>query len=352
MDAITQEGAKLRLPERVLLGMRDFYDSYAKAIASSGVDNVEEVSTRVMATVLDRIILQFRDPYTFPSHHLSLTSPYDYYAFGQNYVRPLINFKESFVSNLDLLDQIQANLDEDHNVVLLTNHQTEADPAVMALMLEGSHPRLATSITYVAGDRVVLDPVCKPFSMGRNLLCVHSKKHLNDIPELADQKRAANRHTLKAMAQLFKKGGNLLWIAPSGGRDRPDPNSDEVPPAPFDASAVELMRRLATDSGRPSHLHPVALLSYDIMPPPRSLEKQLGEKRVIGYHGVGVSVGEEVDFNTVTEGVEDRKEARDVFSNAVYASVREHYTVLVDAINNKKGLGASTDKVKLAQTWA
>jgi glycerol-3-phosphate O-acyltransferase len=95
-------------------------------------------------------------------------------------------------------------------VVLLANHQTEADPGVFAHMLKdrwGSrglvqdrgcgrspvaihhgppflatlnplllsqscacrHPNMATDVIYVAGDRVVTDPLCKPFSMGRNL---------------------------------------------------------------------------------------------------------------------------------------------------------------------------------------
>jgi hypothetical protein len=44
------------------------------------------------------------------------------------------------------------------------------------------HPNLScpalpcpTEVIYVAGDRVVTDALCKPFSMGRNLFCVHSK---------------------------------------------------------------------------------------------------------------------------------------------------------------------------------
>eukprot|EP00475_Leptophrys_vorax_P037356 TRINITY_DN6423_c0_g1_i1.p1 TRINITY_DN6423_c0_g1~~TRINITY_DN6423_c0_g1_i1.p1 ORF type:complete len:196 (+),score=17.84 TRINITY_DN6423_c0_g1_i1:26-589(+) len=187
--------------------------------------------------------------------------------------------------------------------------------------------------------------------MGRNLLCVHIKKHLNDIPELADQKRAANRHTLKTMALLFQKGGNLIWIAPSGGRDRIN-DAGEVPPAAFDPSAIEVMRRLVSESGVPAHLHPTALLSYDVMPPPRTLEKDLGEKRVIGFHGVGVSVAEAVDFDLVTAGIDDRKAARNAYSDAVYRAVVEQYDALVDAVNRKKGLAASTDKVKLQQTWA
>lgn len=58
-------------------------------------------------------------------------------------------------------------------MVLLANHQTEADPGVFAHMLISSHPNLATDVIYVAGDRVVTDALSKPFSMGRNLFCVH-----------------------------------------------------------------------------------------------------------------------------------------------------------------------------------
>ncbi len=46
--------------------------------------------------------------------------------------------------------------------------QTEADPGVFALLLESSHPRMATDVIYVAGDRVITDHLCKPFSMVRH----------------------------------------------------------------------------------------------------------------------------------------------------------------------------------------
>ena len=54
-----------------------------------------------------------------------------------------------------------------------------------------------------AGDRVVTDPLCKPFSMGRNLFCVHSRKRLDDIPELKAAKVQQNRRTLIAMGTKF-----------------------------------------------------------------------------------------------------------------------------------------------------
>lgn len=46
------------------------------------------------------------------------------------------------------------------------------------------------------------------------------QKHIDDYPELKAEKMAMNRRTLKAMQQALNQGGKLLWIAPSGGRDR------------------------------------------------------------------------------------------------------------------------------------
>lgn len=147
--------------------------------------------------------------------------------------------------------------------MLLANHQTEADPAVWALLLESRFPALATEVAYVAGDRVVTDPMCIPFSMGRNLFCVHSKKHMDDIPELKAEKAAMNRQTLRSMSKELSKGGVLLWIAPSGGRDRAiSADTGETVPDPLDPAAVELMRALLDRAGRPGHLWPLAMYSY------------------------------------------------------------------------------------------
>jgi glycerol-3-phosphate O-acyltransferase len=40
------------------------------------------------------------------------------------------------------------------------------------------HTGLGERVVYVAGDRVTGDIMSKPFSMGRNLLCIFSKKHM------------------------------------------------------------------------------------------------------------------------------------------------------------------------------
>lgn len=42
---------------------------------------------QVMASVVERVLLQFLQPFTFSSHHTRIQEPYNYYEFGQRYVR-------------------------------------------------------------------------------------------------------------------------------------------------------------------------------------------------------------------------------------------------------------------------
>lgn len=232
--------------DKLLFLWRDFYNNYKTAVLGSKVPGTDEkLVAQVQASIADNVLLQFKDPYTFPSYHQRLVTPggYSYFEFGQRYVASLTDFSRSVVGHKERWDAAAAQLAAGENVVLLANHQTEADPGVFAHMLMSLHPRMAEEVVYVAGDRVVTDPMCKPFSMGRNLFCVHSKKHLNDIPELKAAKMETNRKTLVSMQRALNAGGALIWIAPSGGRDRP--NADGVYlPDKFDPAAVELMRSL------------------------------------------------------------------------------------------------------------
>lgn len=48
----------------------------------------------------------------------------------QRYVRNLIDFDNSVLGHPEIFDTMEAQLAAGENVVLLANHQTEADPAV------------------------------------------------------------------------------------------------------------------------------------------------------------------------------------------------------------------------------
>ncbi|CAL8155679.1 unnamed protein product [Prunus armeniaca] len=259
--------------------------------------------------------------------------------------------RNSYVGNISVFKDIEEKLQQGHNIFLISNHQTEADPAVIALLLETTNSYLSENMTYIAGDRVVTDPLCKPFSMGRNLICVYSKKHMNDVPELTEMKRKANTRSLKEMALLLRGGSQIVWIAPSGGRDRPDPVTGEWYPAPFDASSLDNLRRLAEHSAAPGHIYPLALLCHNIMPPPLQVEKEIGEKRMISFHGTGLSVAPEITFSDISASCQNPEEARETYTQALYKIVTEQYNVLKSAIHCKQGLKASTPNVSLSQPW-
>ncbi|XP_051137109.1 glycerol-3-phosphate acyltransferase, chloroplastic [Andrographis paniculata] len=348
---IQKETEAGKLPAHIAQGMEELYYNYRNAVVYSGHPKAKEVIISNMAIALDRIFMDVLDPFQFSPYHEAIRAPFDYYMFGQKYIRPLIDFRNSFLGNLPLFNEMETKLQQGENVILISNHQTEADPAVIALLLESTHPFIAENMIYVAGDRVVTDPLCKPFSMGRNLLCVYSKKHMNDDPKLTDMKKRANTKSLKEMAMLLRGGSKIIWIAPSGGRDRPDSVTKEWYPAPFDASSVDNMRRLAEHADVPSHIYPLAILCYDIMPPPLQVEKEIGEKRVISFHGVGLSAAPEISYRDVTAAFKGSEEAKIAYSNALYSSTCEQYNILKSAIYDHQSLQASTSAISLSQPW-
>lgn len=336
------------LPDGLLELWKDFFENYKAAVLSSGVEDAEKLIIEVQASIADRVLDQFADPYTFPSYHERILEPYNYYEFGQKYVASLLDFNESVVGNLDRWGEIDSQIKAGENVVLLANHQTEADPGVFAHMLESTYPDLAENVIYVAGDRVVTDPMCKPFSMGRNLFCVHSKKHMDDIPELKKEKTATNRRTLVTMARKLGEGGLLLWIAPSGGRDRPNAD-DEWIPNEYDPSVVELMRKLCLSSKVPSHLYPMAMVSWNMMPPPKGVQKALGERRLTNYVPVGISVAEELDVDAILSDLpEDAEERPQALATAAHEATVEEYKKLDKAIHDS---AARSDMPQFQQPW-
>ncbi|KAI4377988.1 hypothetical protein MLD38_015534 [Melastoma candidum] len=340
-----------KLSPHVATGMEELFHTYKNAVHKSGIPGADEVILSNMSATLDRVLFDVEDPFVFDPHHKALREPFDYYVFGQNYLRPLINFRTSYVGNIGIFSEIQEKLRQGHNIVLMSNHQTEADPAFIALLLESTHEDIAQNLIYVAGDRVLTDPLSKPFSMGRNLFCVYSKKHILDVPELAEMKKKANIRSLKEMALVLRRGSQIVWIAPSGGRDRADPATREWNPAPFDPSSVDNMRRLVENSGASGHVYPLSLLCYEIMPPPAQVEKEIGERRVLSFNGAGLSVAPEINSREVTANCKNPEEAKEAYTRAVYGSVVKQYEVLKAAIQGQKGLKASTEYVTLSQPW-
>jgi glycerol-3-phosphate O-acyltransferase len=171
---------------------------------------------------------------------------------GNDFLKPLVKFDESALFGVENLNEIKELTSKGANVVFLSNHQTEADPQVISLLLElVGHKEMAEKMIFLAGHKVTSDPVCVPFSKGRNLICIHSKKHINNPPEDAASKQAQNVQSIGALNALLAAGGNVVWVAPSGGRDRPsltDMNRFTV--ADFDLKTIEMFRMLGAQSNK------------------------------------------------------------------------------------------------------
>ena len=347
IDAVRDKNGILalaaRFPPKVQQTFVDLFNCYVEQV-TLGVGDAAEAEARSVSIFKEMVRSyagQLLDPYEFPSYHTAMRQPIDYYALGNSYVGALVDWRRSLLRNPQRWTDIQQQLDAGDNVILLANHQSEADAAFIPLLTEASHPGLGERVIYVAGDRVVTDLMAKPFSMGRNLLCVHSKKHIDDDPALKPAKQRQNLRTLKEMERLLKEGGKLLWIAPAGGRDRV--RDGVLLPDTFDPGAVEMMKRLGTKKGAAkTHYYPFAMATYFVMPPPEKLEKSLGEKREVRFTGVGLSVGPELDVTdagawATTLSAEATPEARqEALAKAVHAAVIDEF----NAISGCMGTGS------------
>lgn len=77
----------------------------------------------------------------------------------------------------------------------------------------------------------------------------------------------------------------------------------------------------------PTHLVPMAMWSWRMMPPPKTVENQIGEKRITNYTGVGISCCAELDVPSLVKGVEDPEMQIGIITKAAYESVVSEYKV-------------------------
>ena len=268
------------------------------------------------------------DKYTFGVTHEALRgnpetedgNQVDFYAWGCNFFRPFMDLEDSQVLGMDNLQKAMDQAKAGENVIFFANHQSEADPQVMSIMLEkAGFAKEAESVVYVAGHKVTTDALAIPFSMGRNLICIHSKKHIDADPDTKPIKSRQNLAAMSGMLDKLKKGGTILWVAPSGGRDRRDVESGKTPIAPFDHKTMDMFRLMGTKSKKPTHYYPLAMVSYELCPPPDFVEAGVGEQRNFRFVPVGIKVGDEM----MNEG---GLESRTAFNDAGFQTcVKDYY---------------------------
>lgn len=292
-ELLEQSEKEGKIPPKFAKILRGFYQSYGEAVEKNG--QPREQFEGVLASFLKEALRSFEHPHPFESYHERVRSPFDYYQLGLDLVRPLVVFEHSKVLGVENLNRIEAQLKQGDNVILLANHQTEPDPQAISLLLEKTHPKIAEELILVAGQRVLTDPLAIPFSLGRNLLCIYSKKYINTPPENKEEKQLHNQRTLKKMGELLQEGGKCIYVAPSGGRDRRNAQGI-VEVALLDPASIELFGLIAKSASTPTHFYPLALATYDLFPPPNGIEKDLGEKREARCTPIHLAFGKEIDL--------------------------------------------------------
>lgn len=316
------------LPTSTVNTLVEWYTSYRQAVINNQSFPADPAAfTEIMFSTLQE--LSFRAvhyPIQFEAYHHSLREPFDYYKFGFDFASILLNAKESTVQGQDNLRRAIDFVNRGENVIFMSNHQSEGDPYAIDLLFDWvAHcdRSFCETLVFMAGDRVRDDPVVAPFSAGRNLLTVYSKKHINDVPELRESKTLHNRRAISEAQNLFREGGTALWFAPSGGRDRRNAQSGRVEISSFDDGAVDMMKLTALKSGAKCHFFPMALWTYDMLPPPTNVGgADVGEKRVANHIPMHMHIGEEIDFGKaappeITNKLDRRKAQAKYIEDAV-----------------------------------
>ncbi len=261
------------------------------------------------ARFLHLIKQQMQTPYRFQPFHQKIRKPFDYYQFGLDFIRLLIDLPRSSVLGIEIVGQIESQMQNGENVILFANHQTETDPQAISILLEQTHPHLAENILYVAGERVVTDPLAIPFSMGCDLLCIYSKRYIDHPIELKAKKQMHNKHTMERMSRLLKDGGKVIYVAPSGGRDRRNA-AGAIEVAPFDPSSIEMFYLMARKAKTPTHFYPLTLSTYELLPPPETIQLELGEARMAKFTPIHLSFSTEFNMEIFPGSEESEKNAR------------------------------------------
>jgi len=310
-----------RIPDKYYQIILDFYQCYKGA----GKDKAEQED--IFFTFLKLVEEQIKNPYLFQNFHEMIQKPFDYYQFGIDFIKPLVDLNKSNVFGKENLKIINEKLSQGENVILFANHQTEVDPQIISLLLQDDFSKIAKEMIFVAGDRVVTDPLAIPFSMGRNLLCIYSKRYIETPIELKEKKQMHNHKTMQKMAELLKEGGKIIYVAPSGGRDRQD-ESGKLNVAEFDPQSIEMFYLISRKAKTKTNFYPLSLFTYEILPPPKSVQIELGETRVAKYSPAQLHFGECIDMENseiiqLKNKVERRKKRAEYIWNLVQTNYQK-----------------------------
>ncbi len=322
-QALLEEIRCGRISEKIAQILRIFYQDYLLSVSTS--NNSSEFVEEIFMTYLERVKEQIAEPFKFSPYHAALFEPFDYYQFGVNFMKPLVEKEFSTVRGKKYLQEALHYREVGENVIFFANHQIEADPIALSILLDEKWENLAKNMIFVAGERVLIDPLAAPFSMGRNLLCIYSKRYMDIPPEKRVEKQLHNHKTMEKMASLLQEGGKVIYVAPSGGRDRAN-KEGVVEIAPLDPQSIHMFHLMARKAGNSTHFYPMALSTYRLLPPPAAVQTEIGETRRAQRAPIHVGIGPELSMDLI-ESL-PKEEARKKRAEYIGKEIIEQYRLL------------------------
>ncbi|VWU49739.1 glycerol-3-phosphate 1-O-acyltransferase, putative [Hepatocystis sp. ex Piliocolobus tephrosceles] len=217
------------------------------------------------------------------------------YNWSLDFWLPLINQKASKFIGIPNITKIKNWLKNNENVFILSNHHIETDANIIKMFFHTNNAEdIAKNIIFIGGHKIRNDPLSKPFSVATNLLCIYSKKYIDYPPHLKEEKTAFNLKSLNTLNNLLSKGKQIIWFAPHGGRDRKRTN-ESIPIGSFDKKIIQMFLIFAKRSKIKTHFVGMALNTYNICPPPNSIDvDEIEKQRTCSYSPIGINLGEDM----------------------------------------------------------
>src|SRR5262245_19407213 len=97
-----------RISESVYNSFLQLYQTYAQAVMSAGLD--VQKCENIFDVYLKLVKEQSANPYPFEPFHTRITSPFNYYEFGLDFMRPLFDKEKSKVFHLENVEKMKRQL--------------------------------------------------------------------------------------------------------------------------------------------------------------------------------------------------------------------------------------------------
>ena len=128
---IKAASALAKAPPQFASQMKGFLNDYKQSNIDANESPLQYKTN--LLTFLKSILESYQNPYPFKPFHQAIREPFDYYTWGNNFLKPLIIKEQSKLEGSNNFEDLQQRLNKGENVVILSNHQTEADPQVHLL---------------------------------------------------------------------------------------------------------------------------------------------------------------------------------------------------------------------------